>query len=437
MKQPSSVNCPALLISAPASGQGKTTVTAALVRYHKKQGRRVRVFKTGPDFIDPMFLQAASGHPVYQLDLWLVGEAECRRLLFKAARAADLILIEGVMGLFDGSPSSADLAQAFGVPILAVIDAYAMAETFAAIAHGLMSFRPGLPWNGVFANRVAGPGHAEMLKNSLPAEISYKGALFMDSAMAFPDRHLGLVQAPELADLERRLDGLADALARTELAELPAAVDFGEEPWPEAPRLFQGVRIGIAYDAAFSFVYPANLDLLQAMGAELLFFSPLRDNTLPEVDSVYLPGGYPELHLAALSNNQQMQDSLRRHAASKPLFAECGGMLYLLDELRGRFGKAKKMCGILPGRAEMQDRLMGLGLQSARFKAGILRGHTFHHSRLKTPLTPHSYGERQSGSGGEAIYRTGRVSASYLHWYLPSCPAAAVELLHPDFCEMA
>ena len=163
--------CPALLLSAPASGQGKTTVTAGLARYHRDRGRRVRVFKTGPDFLDPMILERASGQPVYQLDLWMVGEQDCKALLYQAAQEADLILIEGVMGLFDGTPSSADLAALFGVPVLALINAHAMAQTFGALAYGLAHYRPGLPFAGVLANRVAGPSHADLLAESLPPEI--------------------------------------------------------------------------------------------------------------------------------------------------------------------------------------------------------------------------------------------------------------------------
>lgn len=432
LKDRAITSCPALLISALASGQGKTTITAAMARYHARQGRKVRVFKTGPDFIDPMFLEKASGHPVYQLDLWMVGEEACRQLLFDAALEADLILIEGMMGLFDGRPSSADLAQALGVPVLAVIDASATAETFGAVAHRLATYRTGIPSAGVVANRVAGPGHAEMLKSSLPASITFCGAVFHNPEVGIPDRHLGLVQAQEIIDLERRLEALAAVIGGTELAALPHAVPFTQGRPLEIPRLFEGVRIAIASDTAFSFVYPANLELLRVMGAELIFFSPLYDAELPEADSVYLPGGYPELHLEALADNEGIKHSLRQQVASgKPLLAECGGMLYLLEELRDCDGQKGSMCGILPGRAQMQNHLTGLGLQSVRFCTGELRAHTFHHSSLETPMTPIAYGKRQNGSTSEAIYRGDRVTASYLHWYLPSYPAAAVELLHP------
>lgn len=219
-------NCPALLIAAPASGQGKTTVTAALARLHARQGKRVRVFKCGPDFLDPMILARASGKPVYQLDLWMVGEEESRRLLWEAAGEADLILIEGVMGLFDGAPSAADLARRFGVPVLAVIDGSAMAQTFGAMAHGLSSFQPDLPFDGVLANRVGSARHGEILRDSLSESIRWYGALPRSVEVELPSRHLGLVQAEELADLDARLDAAADALALSADTELPAPVTF-------------------------------------------------------------------------------------------------------------------------------------------------------------------------------------------------------------------
>ena len=425
--------CPTLFVSAPASNQGKTTITAALARFHSAQGRVVRVFKTGPDFLDPMILERASGRPAYQLDLWMGGEAHCRTLLYEAAREADLILIEGVMGLFDGTPSSADLAQLLGVPVLAVIDAESMAQTFGAIAHGLASYRAGLPFYGVLANRVAGVRHAELLQQGMRPDLDFLGAVMRDSAVELPDRHLGLVQAGEVGDLEQRLAAAAAVLKDTRLSGLPPAVEFASpETTPALPeRVLAGVRIGVARDPAFSFLYPANLDLLRLMGAELLFFSPLADGELPPVDSVYLPGGYPELHLPQLSANRAMALALRRHVDSgKRLYAECGGMLYLLESLTDVKGQRASLAGVLPGSATMQPRLRGLGYQSAPCPGGgTLRGHTFHHSTMETSLTPWAHGERlYNTSPGEAIYREGKLTASYLHNYFPSNPQAAAGL---------
>lgn len=426
-------NCPALLIAAPASGQGKTTVTAALARLHARQGKRVRVFKCGPDFLDPMVLARASGRPVYQLDLWMVGEEESRRLLWEAAGEADLILIEGVMGLFDGAPSAADLARRFGVPVLTVIDGSAMAQTFGALAHGLKSFQPELPFAGVLANRVGSTRHGEILRDSLPESIRWYGALPRSLDVELPSRHLGLVQAEELADLDARLDAAADALAQTAETELPPAVSFAAPTRVSLEPLLAGVRIGVARDAAFAFLYQANLDLLQALGAELLFFSPLRFARLPAVDSLYLPGGYPELHLRALSRNGPMAEAIRaHHAAGKPILAECGGMLYLLDGLTDRGDERVEMLGLLPGEARMQQRLSALALQEVELPEGRLRGHTFHHSTLESPLQPLARGECPNYKRtAEAVYRNGRLTASYIHFYLPSDPLAAAALLRP------
>ncbi|MCW3148440.1 cobyrinate a,c-diamide synthase [Stutzerimonas stutzeri] len=426
-------NCPALLIAAPASGQGKTTVTAALARLHARQGKRVRVFKCGPDFLDPMILARASGRPAYQLDLWMVGEDESRRLLWEAAGEADLILIEGVMGLFDGGPSAADLARRFGVPVLTVIDGSAMAQTFGALAHGLKSFQPDLPFAGVLANRVGSARHGEILRDSLPEAIRWYGALPRSAEVELPSRHLGLVQAEELADLDARLNAAADSLAQSADTELPPAVTFVAPSGAPLEPLLAGVRIGVARDAAFAFVYQANLDLLQALGAELLFFSPLGFARLPAVDSLYLPGGYPELHLRALSRNAPMAEAIRaHHAAGKPILAECGGMLYLLDGLTDAAGERGDMLGLLPGEARMQKRLTALALQEVELPEGRLRGHTFHHSALESPLEPVARGVCPNYKRtAEAVFRDGRLTASYIHFYLPSDPAAAAALFKP------
>lgn len=426
-------HCPALLISAPGSNHGKTTVTAALARYHVSQGRKVRVFKAGPDFLDPMILERASGQRVYQLDLWMAGERECRRRLHAAARDADLILIEGVMGLFDGDPCCADLAQIIGVPVLAVIDARGVAQTLGAIAHGLATLRPALPFAGVLANGIASPRHAEMITQGMPSGLHYFGGLPRDDQFQLPARHLGLLQAQEISDLDARLTAAAAAIGTTGLAVLPPAVALSAQEYDASPPMLQGLRIGIARDAAFSFTYAANLDLLRAMGASLSFFSPLADRALPAVDSIYLPGGYPELHLQALQDNTAMHAALQKHfQQDRPIYAECGGMLYLFESLTDQSGTRGMMLGMLAGHARMQSRLTGLGYQSMPMSGGVLRSHSFHHSVLETALTLIARGERlHNTSAGEAIYQVGKVTATYLHAYFPSNPAATARLFLP------
>lgn len=425
--------CPALFISAPSSGAGKTTVTAALARLHRERGRRVRVFKTGPDFLDPMVLDRASGNPVYQLDLWMGGEAHCRQLLYEAAGDADLILVEGVMGLFDGNPSSADLAERFGIPVLAVIDARAMAQTFGALAHGLATYRSDLPFAGVLANRVGSAAHAGMLIESLPAGLRFFGALHRDTAIGLPDRHLGLTQAMEIDDLDQRLERAAAALEAAGIDTLPEPVSFAPEALPAPEQALHGLRIAVARDLAFSFIYRANLDVLRAMGAELVFFSPLADAALPVADSLYLPGGYPELHLDRLAANTAMRAAVcAHHAQGKPVVAECGGMLYLLESLTDSAGQCAPMTGLLAGHATMQKRFTNLGMQEIELPEGTLRGHTFHHSKLETPLTPIAQAaDVRPGGRGEPAYRAGRLHASYLHAYFPSNPQATARLFQP------
>ena len=416
-----------MLISAPASGQGKTTVTAALAYYHRQQGRRVRVFKTGPDFIDPQILAYACGQPVYQLDLWMMGEAHCRELLYRAAGEADLILIEGVMGLFDGDSSSADLAQALAVPVAAVIDAQGMAQTFAAVAYGLANYRPGLAFAGVIANKVGSAGHAKMLQEALPTDMPLLAAMSRDDAVGLPSRHLGLLQADEIGDLDIRLARAAELLNSFTPCILPAPVAFEAVSTDPPPRLLQGKRIAVARDAAFSFIYQANLDCLQAMGAELVFFSPLLDSGLPEADSVYLPGGYPELHLQTLADNLPMKQSLKdHHQAGKAIYAECGGFLYLLESLTDKDGHQAAMVGLLPGNAVMQTRLANLGMHSLQLELGEIRGHSFHFSKLDTALEPFTVSVAQRSFGhGEGFFRKDALQASYLHLYFPYNPQLA------------
>jgi len=427
-----SASCPALMVAAPASGQGKTLVTAALARRHRHAGRRVRVFKCGPDFLDPMILERASGAPVYQLDLFMCGEDECRRHLHAAAREADLILVEGVMGLFDGAPSAADLAARFGLPVLAVIDGSAMAQTFGALAHGLATYRPDLDVAAVIANRVGGERHARMLEESLRGGLRWLGALPRGEAFGFPERHLGLVQADEIDDLDHRIEAAALALPETALwLPTPVNLEPSAAPPQSTPSL-AGLRVAIARDAAFGFIYPANIDLLKRMGATVTFFSPLADRAMPECDALWLPGGYPELHLHALSENGTMTDSIRaHHSAGRPILAECGGMLYCLDHLEDVSGAARPMLGLMPGRAAMQPRLAALGLQEIAITGSKLRGHTFHFSRLETSLAPIAYARNPDGGRGEGLFRQGSLWASYVHGYFASAPFAIATMLSP------
>ena len=419
-----------LLVSAPSSGSGKTTVTAALARTLRNQGLRVRLFKTGPDFLDPMLLERASGAVVESLDIWMVGLDACRAQLAQAMGECDVVLIEGVMGLYDGTPSSFDLARAFGVPVLLVIDAGAMAQTAGALVHGLRDYGP-VDVAGVIANRVGSKHHADMVAASLRGVPLL--ATLAKQVKSLPERHLGLVMAAEVPELDALLDHLAQQLVFDDAAWARLPVLRLDVPPPvEAivPSL-AGLTIGVARDAAFAFLYPANLACLRALGAQLHFFSPLNNEPVPaHADAVYLPGGYPELHAHTLSTAMLWQASIRQaHADHVPIWAECGGMMALADTLLDQAGRTWPMAGVLPGAVEMQARLAGLGPQAMTLAEGVLRGHTFHYSKLETALTPACVTlKNPSGLAGEAVYRHGSLMASYFHAYFPSCPQAAAAL---------
>ncbi|PKO63978.1 MAG: cobyrinate a,c-diamide synthase [Betaproteobacteria bacterium HGW-Betaproteobacteria-16] len=419
----SKVSCPAVLISAPASGQGKTLATAALARAWKNRGLKVRAFKCGPDFLDPMILQKASNHPVYNLDLGMCGSDDGLKRLHAAAQEADVIIVEGVMGLYDGNPSSADIAARYGLPVLLAIDAGGMAQTFGALASGLLAYKPELKPAGVLANKVGSAGHAKLLRDSLPPHLSWFGALPRDADFALPERHLGLFRADEIDDLDARIEAAARALTDSGELPLPPAVSFELPAGEGQAPLLAGKTIAVARDAAFCFIYPANLDWLREMGAKVAFFSPLHDQALPDADACWLPGGYPELHLEALAGNTAMRDALRRAwQQGKPMLAECGGMMALTESIDDR-----PAFGLLPGKCRMHDRLQGLGVMQMTLPTGDLGAHVFHYGSFETGLTPVATMPSRFGKP-EHVYRHGSLQASFLHFYFASNPAAAASL---------
>jgi cobyrinic acid a,c-diamide synthase len=312
----------------------------------------------------------------------------------------------------------------------------------------LQSYREGLRFSGVLANRVASEGHAVMLEEGLRDPAQWQGALMRGPAFTLPERHLGLVMSAEMDDAMARLDAAADALAGTPLGQMEMvalqawAVDFAapEPAQPEGPDSLQGLTIAVARDAAFCFIYAANLDCLRAMGARLVFFSPLADAGLPDCDALWLPGGYPELHGPALAANTAMKTAITAHvSAGKPVWAECGGMMALFDELQTADGASHAMWGVLPGSVTMQKRLAALGPQQLAVSGGTLRGHTFHYSTCETPLAPVARTEAAPGrklrGEGEALYVSGpagNVQASYFHAWFASNPAAAATLFLKD-----
>lgn len=445
--------CSALLVTAPASGQGKTTVVAALARLLTRRGARVRVFKCGPDYLDPFWHELASGHPVHNLDLWMTGEADIGIRLHQAALEADVVLVEGVMGLHDGEPSSADLARRLGLPVLAVVQAANMAQTIGAVVQGLRDYRLGsagpLRWAGVLANGVATEGHAALLAEAIEPREDWLGHVPANAALRLPERHLGLVAAHELGrdDALARLNAAADLLAATALGSLDLAqwrarwsVVFEPVVGRRAvPALLADRTVAVARDASFAFVYPANLDTLRTLGARLVFFSPLAGEALPVCDALWLPGGYPELHASALSDRHDLRVQLQAHvAAGRPVWAEGGGLMALADELVDLDGRVHPMWGLLPGRAHLGQAIAGLGLQQwvVRPRVAALRGHSFHYGHFESPRAPRALtvsagpGTRRSA---EAVHARGPVQASFFHPWFASSPAAAAALfLDPE-----
>jgi len=419
----SKTQCPALIISAPASGQGKTTVTAAIARKFRLQGKKVRIFKTGPDFIDPFILEKASKHPVLQLDLWMASESHCRKLLFDAAISADLILIEGVMGLFDGDSSTADLAIKFNISVMTVIDASAMAQTFSALAYGLMHYKTEVRSAGVFANNIGSDYHFKLIQDALPSSIRCLGWLKRDSKNVFPERHLGLHQASEIELLDNKLSDLASLIQLHELEKIkPTTFYFDEEVTADIQPQLKGLTIGVARDNAFSFLYYDNIHSLKELGASIIYFTPLMDTSLPPVDALYFPGGYPELYANELASNKNMYFAIRQHYNdNKPIVAECGGMMYLSNSLSLTDGTEIPMVGVFDANVTMQENLSAIAYQETTIDSETIHGHTFHHSTIETDVIPFTKGLcPNGGKTNETVYRSKNLTASYIHHYFKS-----------------
>lgn len=409
----------ALVVAAPGSGHGKTLVCAGLAKALLQQGKEVVLYKMGPDYLDPMFYRRATGLQVRQLDYWMLGTEEIAAELSRAADQYDHILIEGVMGLFDGPHPVAQLAREFQLPVVVVADASAMAQTFGALMLGLASYDDDVSVAAVIANKVGSDGHGEMLAPSLPDSIDYLGWIPRDERLEIPERHLGI--NPDAESVCRQA---AEAMAEKLEHMLP------QLPWrpphfksshrsvgPGTAVPLAGKRVAIACDDAFSFIYPGNIDWFGRVGAEVEFFSPLADQPLPDCEVLYLPGGYPELFLQRLSSNRRSAESVSQYIESGGnCLAECGGMLYLLQALT--YGELSlPMLGLLPGEAHMQSRLAGIGYQ--QLPESSLRGHSFHYAAtLNTEPVAHAH--RHDGAGGEAIYRYKNTLASFVHWYFAS-----------------
>jgi cobyrinic acid a,c-diamide synthase len=446
-----------VVVAGVASGVGKTSVTLGLLEALRRRGVRVQAFKVGPDFIDPGLHALATGRASYNLDGWMYGRDAVRACVARQAAHADLAVVEGVMGCFDGidgtseEGSTAQIAKWLHAPVVLVVDAWASARSAAAVVHGFESFDPALSLAGVIVNRVGGDVHGRMVLDAIAATCRAVplGAIPRDDALTLPERHLGLVTAAEGVLDGARLHLLADAVERSvdldRLLSLAREVEPFEESGrgrpesecrtegcgPASPRL---ARIGVARDAAFQFYYAENLDLLREAGAELHFWSPLGDHELPDADGLYLGGGYPELHARRLAGNAAMRKAVRRFAeAGRPVYAECGGLMYLAETLEDADGVAHPMAGVLPVTVRMRPRRMALGYTEVAFTrdtpigpaGAVARGHEFHYSTLD-PVPDgiervYRVAQRDAPARAEG-YLVGRTLMSYVHLGFASNP---------------
>ena len=428
-----------LTIAAPHSGAGKTTVTLAVLAALVKRGVKVRAAKAGPDYIDPAFHTAAIGAPSVNLDSWAMPRPLLDTLAVQTAAGAEIFIIEGVMGLFDGaagasghSGATADLAAYFSLPVLLVLDVSRQAQSAAAVVRGFAAHDPAVRIAGVILNRTASDKHRAMVEGAIAAlGIPVFGALPREATIALPERHLGLVHAGEHADLAALIERLATTAERhfnldaIVAAAAPLRIATSSNAAPALPP--PGQRIALAHDRAFSFVYPHLRTAWRGAGAEIIPFSPLDDEAPSDTaDCCWLPGGYPELHADALAAAQRFASGLRRFAQTRPVHGECGGYMVLGESLEDATGKPHAMTGLLGHATSFAKRKLHLGYRSARLladtvlgsKGATVRGHEFHYASLTAAGDDESFAELADGEGralGHAGGRRGRVSGTFFH----------------------
>jgi cobyrinic acid a,c-diamide synthase len=430
---------PRLVIAGTHSGVGKTTFIVGLCGALRLRGMRVAMFKCGPDYLDPTYHVRAAGARSLNLDGWMMGRDGVLSTFQNGAKDADIALIEGVMGLFDGAEatseigSTAEIAKWLSAPVLLVVDASGMSRSIAALAAGFASFDAGVHLAGLICNRIGGKGHLDLLAEASP-DIPVLGGLPKDPESIFPERHLGLHTADETSMAEEPIRAWAAHVANwcnvdklIDLAHTTTVADPMEQLVPPTRPLSSVCRIGIARDEAFHFYYDENVRLLEDFGAELIPFSPMRDKALPQVDGLYLGGGYPELHAEALEDNVMLRRQIWEFCSvGKPVYAECGGLMYLCSEIQTSTGISFPMVSWFPAVAVMSDRLQALGyVEATTQKSSILgdagetfRGHQFRYSTLvwKTPVeNVYDIRKRRNGDLFKEGYSLGNVIGSYVH----------------------
>lgn len=448
-----------LVIAAPQSGSGKTTVCAGLIAALKQRGVNVTPFKVGPDYIDPTYHALAAGQPCHNLDPWLLAPEQMVASFTNRSQHADLAVIEGMMGLFDGlsgsddSGSAAHVARLLDAPVLLVLDVNAMARSAAAIVRGFRDFDPAVRIAGVVLNRVGSPTHARMVQEAIECEtgVPVVGYLQQEAAFHLPERHLGLIPTAEPGRWQTWVQTVSTAVTQTfDLARILAIAESAppmpvqqDETNPFIPHAKKRAVIAVAYDAAFNFIYADNLDLLQTAGAELALFSPLHDQALPRgTQAIYLCGGFPELYAEALADNSALHRQIQQaHTERLPIYAECGGLMYLTEAIVDVHGQTHPLVGLLPGQAVMEQQLT-LGYRSLcaqhdnwLWRAGeTMRGHEFHYSTWQgRPATfPYLY-EFQPDAYRlapqlEGVWQ-GNLLASYTHLHFLARPELAARFV--------
>ena len=431
------VQTPRVVIAGTNSGVGKTTIVAGLLAAYAGEGRTVQSFKVGPDYIDPGFHKIASGRDSYNLDTWLVPPHKLNPFFASMANGVDLAIIEGVMGLYDGGregvSSTAQIAKQLQAPVVLVIDCKAMGESAAAIAKGFRDYDPEVNFGGVILNRLGSVNHERMIREGMDKiGVLVVGAIYRDDRMHSPERHLGLTPVTEsdpteaIATIRSAVEKMVDLERLLSIASSAPAIELPEAT--DTKHMQKKAKIGVAYDEAFSFYYPASLAALEEQGAELVYFSPLNDVEIPSVDGLIFGGGFPEMFLHQLSANEAMKSSIREASEQRmPIYAECGGLMYLCETIHDFEGTVYDTVGIVPANCMMQRNLQKVGYVTATAKRDTLlgdigtslRGHEFHFSTMEPtiedfPWAFHLEGGRkpQSYDGG---YASDNVLASYLH----------------------
>ncbi|MEN6564704.1 MAG: cobyrinate a,c-diamide synthase [Veillonellales bacterium] len=446
------ISIPRLVIAGTHSGVGKTTIVTGLLAALRQRNLQIQSYKIGPDYIDPGYHRLASGKPAHNLDTWLVPEEKIVPLFTKTARGNDIALIEGVMGLYDGGrsgvSSTAAIAKLLQAPVVLVVDAKSMGESVAATVLGYKLYDPGIQFAGVIVNRLGSDTHREIVCDALQRQgIRVLGCLFRNDALMMPERHLGLTPVTEhaadetIAAMGRQISQQVDM---KQLIDIARQAVWLPEPVPSRHnQLTPKVRIGVAQDDVFSFYYPESLEVLAALGAELVPFSPLSGRLIPpDVDGLILGGGFPEMFVQQLSQNQSMKESiLQAYGNNMPILAECGGLMYLARQIIDFNGQAFDMVGAIPAVCKMEKKLQTVGYVEATALSDnllcpggdILRGHEFHFSRMIAEQAHDSWAFQIKKMRTGIVYPAGFVKknllASYLHLHFSGNEKAAKRLV--------